>query len=92
MRENRLPPVPARSDVPTARLHQLKLIAAARVSAARSTSRQQVTDIVRVTVDNEVDTSTFRAIVDDVAPDTLHSSGGRRRAPRRRLRAAHPFR
>ena len=72
MRENRLPPVPARSDVPTARLHQLKLIAAARVSAARSTSRQQVTDIVRVTVDNEVDTSTFRAIVNDVAPDTLH--------------------
>ena len=56
---------------PTARLHQLKLIAAARVSAARSTSRQQVADIVRVTVDNEVDTSTFRAIVADVAPDTL---------------------
>ena len=67
MRENRLPPVPAS----TARLHQLKLIAASRVSAARTTSRQQVTDIVRVTVDNEVDTSTFRAIVDDVAGDTL---------------------
>ncbi|MCU1619644.1 MAG: uncharacterized protein JWR41_1650 [Modestobacter sp.] len=67
MRENRLPPVPGS----TARLHQLKLIAASRVSAARTTSRQQVTDIVRVTVDNEVDTSTFRAIVDDVAGDTL---------------------
>ena len=67
MRENRLPPVPGS----TARRHQLTLIAAARVSAARSTSRQQVTDIVRVTVDNEVDTSTFRAIVDAVAPTTL---------------------
>ena len=67
MRENRLPPVPES----TARLHQLKLIAAARVSACRSTSRQQVADIVRVTVDNEVDTTTFKAIVDDVAGDDL---------------------
>lgn len=67
MPENRLPAVPNS----TARLHQLKLIAAARVSAARTTSRQQVTDIVRVTVDNEVDTSTFKAIVADVAPDSL---------------------
>jgi hypothetical protein len=71
MRENRLPPVPAPASCPTPRLHQLKLIAAARVSAARSTSRQQVTDIVRVTVDDEVDTSTFRAIVVDVAGDVL---------------------
>jgi len=67
MRENRLPPVPES----TARLHQLKLIAAARVNACRTTSRQQVSDIVRVTVDNEVDTTTFRAIVADVAPDAL---------------------
>jgi acetyl-CoA carboxylase alpha subunit len=52
-------------------LHQLKLIAASRVSAARTTSRQQVTDIVKVTVDDEVDTRTFRAIVDDVAGDAL---------------------
>ena len=66
MREN-LPPVPES----TARLHQLKLIAAARVSACRTTSRQQVSDIVRVTVDNEVDTTTFKAIVADVAPDAL---------------------
>jgi hypothetical protein len=75
MRENRLPPVPAPASdagVPTARLHQLQLIAASRVSACRTTSRQQVTDIVRVTVDDEVDTSTFRAIVDAVAPTTLH--------------------
>ena len=67
MRENRLPPVPNS----TARLHQLKVVAAARVSAARATSRQQVTDIVRVTVDDEVDTTTFKAIVADVAPDSL---------------------
>jgi hypothetical protein len=71
MRENRLPPVPDSTGTSTARLHQLKLIAASRVSAARTTSRQQVTDIVRVTVDDEVDTRTFRAIVDDVAPDAL---------------------
>jgi hypothetical protein len=71
MRENRLPPAPGPNSLPTARLHQLKLIAAARVSAARTTSRQQVTDIVRVTVDDEVDTRTFTAIVDDVAGDTL---------------------
>jgi hypothetical protein len=67
MRENRLPRVPD----PTTRLRQLELIAASRVSAARTTSRQQVTDIVRVTVDDEVDTSTFRAIVDAVVPDDL---------------------
>ena len=71
MRENRLPPVPGSTDCSPARLRQLKLIAAARVSACRSTSRQQVTDIVRVTVDNEVDTTTFQAIVDDVAGDAL---------------------
>ena len=67
MPDNRLPPVPNS----TARLHQLKLIAAARVSAAAPASRQQITDIVRVTVDDEVDTQTFRAIVVDVAGDVL---------------------
>ena len=71
MRENRLPPVPTAADCPPARLHQLTLIAAARVSACRTASRQQVSDIVRVTVDNEVDTTTFRAIVADVAPSPL---------------------
>ena len=71
MRENRLPPVPPTTACPPARLNQLRLVAAARVSAAGSTSRQQVSDIVRVTVDNEVDTRTFRAIVDDVAGDAL---------------------
>jgi len=67
MAQHRLPSAPES----TARLHQLKLVAAARVSAARATSRQQVTDIVRVTVDDEVDTTTFQAIVADVAPDAL---------------------
>ena len=73
MRENRLPriPSPTPAECPTARLQQLRLVAAARVSACRPTSRQQVVDIVKVTVDDEVDTSTFRAIVDDVAPDAL---------------------
>jgi len=32
---------------------------------------QQIADIVRVTVDNEVDTGTFAAIVSDVAGDVL---------------------
>ncbi|QXG75648.1 hypothetical protein KUM42_17895 [Modestobacter sp. L9-4] len=71
MRDARLPSVPGSSTCSPARLQQLKLIAAARVSACRSTSRQQITDIVRVTVDNEVDTTTFAAIVDDVAGDAL---------------------
>ncbi|MEI4271893.1 hypothetical protein TEK04_09180 [Klenkia sp. LSe6-5] len=50
---------------PAARIRQLHLVAAARVAAARATSVQQVTDIVRVTVDDEVDTRTFAAIVTD---------------------------
>lgn len=50
---------------PAARIRQLHLVAAARVAAARATSLQQVTDIVRVTVDDEVDTRTFAAIVAD---------------------------
>ena len=71
MRENRLPPVPPTTACPPARLNRLRLVAAARVSAARSTSRQQVSDIVRVTVDDEVDTRTFRAIVADISDDVL---------------------
>jgi hypothetical protein len=46
-------------------------VAAARVAALRPTSEQQVADVVRVTVDEEVDTTTFRAIVTDVARDAL---------------------
>lgn len=69
MRENRLPPVRNAND--TARVQQLHLIAAARVAAVRPASEQQVADIVRVTVDDEVDTRTFRAIVSDLTADRL---------------------
>ncbi|SCX49576.1 hypothetical protein SAMN03159343_2227 [Klenkia marina] len=50
---------------PAARVRQLHLVAAARVAAARASTPQQVADIVRVTVDDEVDTHTFAAIVTD---------------------------
>jgi hypothetical protein len=53
------------------RVRYLHLVAAARASAVRPASRQQVADIVRVTVDDEVDTGTFAAIVADVATDVL---------------------
>ncbi|MGY1682620.1 hypothetical protein [Geodermatophilus sp. SYSU D01176] len=69
MRENRLSPVRNAND--TARVQQLHLIAAARVAAVRPASEQQVADIVRVTVDEEVDTRTFRAIVSDISADQL---------------------
>jgi hypothetical protein len=53
------------------RVRYLHLVAAARASAVRPASPQQIADIVRVTVDDEVDTTTFRAIVSDVAADIL---------------------
>ena len=53
------------------RVRYLHLVAAARATAVRPASRQQVADIVRVTVDDEVDTGTFAAIVADVATDVL---------------------
>jgi hypothetical protein len=53
------------------RVRYLHLVAAARASAVRPTSERQVADIVRVTVDDEVDTGVFRAIVTDVAGDVL---------------------
>jgi hypothetical protein len=64
-------PTPARRTDDTARVQQLHLIAAARAAAVRPTSRQQVSDIVRVTADDEVDTRTFRAIVADISADVL---------------------
>ena len=64
-------PLPASRPCDTDRVRYLHLVAAARASAVRPASRQQIADIVRVTVDDEVDTSTFRAIVSDVATDTL---------------------
>jgi hypothetical protein len=71
MRENRLSPVRTAAECPEARVQRLHLIAAARVAAVRPTSQQQVSDIVRVTVDDEVDTRTFRAIVTDISEDLL---------------------
>jgi hypothetical protein len=53
------------------RVKYLHLVAAARASGVHPESEQQIADIVRVTVDNEVDTGTFSAIVADVAADTL---------------------
>ena len=53
------------------RVRYLHLVAAARASAVKPTSERQVADIVRVTVDDEVDTGVFRAIVADVATDVL---------------------
>ena len=71
MRENRLSPVRNAAECPEARVQRLHLIAAARVAAVSPTTPQQVSDIVRVTVDDEVDTRTFRAIVTDIADDVL---------------------
>ena len=59
MRENRLYPVRTAAECPEARVQRLHL------------SEQQVADIVRVTVDDEVDTRTFRAIVTDISEDLL---------------------
>jgi hypothetical protein len=53
------------------RVRYLHLVAAARATAVRPANEQQVADIVRVTVDDEVDTGTFAAIVADVATDIL---------------------
>ena len=52
---------------PPGRLRQLTLVAAARVDALRPATPQQVADVVRVTVDSEVNTATFRAIVAEVS-------------------------
>ena len=68
MHASRNSPTPA-SD--SHRVRYLHLLAAARVAALRPTSEQQVADVVRVTVDDEVDTTTFRAIVTDVSRDVL---------------------
>jgi hypothetical protein len=53
------------------RVRYLHLVAAARATAVQPTSERQVADIVRVTVDDELDTGTFKAIVSDVATDVL---------------------
>ena len=71
MRENRLSLVRTSHPCPEARVQRLHLIAAARVAAVHPASPQQVADIVRVTVDDEVDIRTFRAIVTDISDDQL---------------------
>lgn len=70
---NPLPSLPVSSSraCDADRVRYLHLVAAARAAAVRPTSEDQVADIVRVTVDNEVDTGVFRAIVTDVAGDVL---------------------
>ena len=69
MHAHRTPAVPNADD--SHRVRYLHLVAAARAAALRPTSEQQVADVVRVTVDDEVDTTTFRAIVTDVSRDVL---------------------
>ncbi|TKJ19737.1 hypothetical protein [Blastococcus sp. CCUG 61487] len=71
MRPQRVPAPPAPRSGDPARVRYLHLVAAARAEAARPDTEQQVADIVRVTVDDEVDTRTFRAIVSDVASTVL---------------------
>jgi hypothetical protein len=63
--------VPASRVCDSDRVRYLHLVAAARATAVHPQSEQQVADIVRVTVDDEVDTRTFKAIVADVATAVL---------------------
>jgi hypothetical protein len=72
MQPHRAPAPPASPVVcDPDRVRYLHLVAAARATAVRPASEQQVADIVRVTVDDEVDTCTFAAIVADVTTDVL---------------------
>ena len=69
-------PYPARASTAARvcdsdRARYLHLVAAARATAVRPSTEEQVADIVRVTVDDEVDTTTFAAIVSAVATDVL---------------------
>jgi hypothetical protein len=64
-------PPPAPRVCEADRVRYLHLVAAARTTAARPVSEQQIADIVRVTVDDEVDTTTFTAIVADLATEVL---------------------
>ena len=53
------------------RAQYLQLVATARAIAVQPATEQQIANIVRVTVDDEVDTGTFRAIVSDVTATVL---------------------
>jgi hypothetical protein len=71
MHRHNAQPLPTQRVCEADRVRYLHLVAAARATAVRPQDVQQVTDIVRVTVDDEVDTRTFRAIVSDVATEVL---------------------
>ncbi len=74
MQPHHAQPLPALPVCDSDRVRYLHLVAAARATAVRPADEAQVADIVRVTVDDEVDTTTFRAIVSDVAGDVLRRS------------------
>jgi hypothetical protein len=65
--------LPAARVCDSDRVRYLHLVAAARANAVGPATEEQIADIVRVTVDDEVDTTTFAAIVTDVAGDLLRS-------------------
>jgi hypothetical protein len=71
MHRQRVEPSSAPRSAAPERVRYLHAVAAARASAAKPASEQQIADIVRVTVDDEVDTRTFKAIVSDVSDDLL---------------------
>ena len=72
MHPHHAPALPTSSAVcESDRVRYLHLVAAARATAVRPASEQQVADIVRVTVDDELDTGTFTAIVSDVTSTAL---------------------
>jgi hypothetical protein len=63
--------VPAAPICARDRARYLHLVAAARATSLQPRTEQQIADIVRVTVDDEVDTGTFAAIVADVTTTVL---------------------
>ena len=63
--------VPASPICGRDRARYLHLVAAARATSLQPSTEQQIVDIVRVTVDDEVDTGTFAAIVADVTTAVL---------------------
>jgi hypothetical protein len=67
----RIDSVPASPICGGDRAGYLHLVAAARATSLQPSTEQQVADIVRVTVDDEVDTGTFAAILADVTTTVL---------------------
>ena len=71
MHPQRTDSVPASPICARDRARYLHLVAAARATSLQPSTEQQIVDIVRVTVDDEVDTGTFAAIVADVTTAVL---------------------